>query len=112
MTYNLTQRVQWFAASVLHVDPTASTPVLIDRLTVLTGVPGHTWLTAGARNLPTDLYLARAVEAARVLAADPTRRSRDVVAFLASDAKLPEIDRVVQPHKEHATEGRQLALIS
>lgn len=111
MILNLTQRVTRMSAVVLGVSPDATTDQIVERLAVLTGA-GETWLSAGSRALPADPYQARAVEAARVLTCDARSQSRAVVAFLAADHKLPELDRQVVPVPDSPTAGVQLALVS
>ena len=112
MTFNLSERAKRMSALVLHVSLDATREVVAARLTEITGTNGGDWLAGPVTVVPFDLYAARAVQAGRVLTCTPGNVSRAVVAFLAADSKLPELERAAPPACERATSGVQLALVS
>lgn len=114
MVLNITQRVLRMSALVLKVELTACPAEVVAAMTKLSGLEPTLWLAAGARDFPDNPYAARAVAAARVLTADPHRRSDAVVGFIACDARLPEIERMIAPSPEQDSRrtGQQLSLLS
>lgn len=111
-TPNLTTRVIAASATLLGVTPTATDTELRAALAG-TGLDPDQWLSTTATligHVPADPHQARAVAAARVLAASPEGRSRAVVSFLAADCALAEALRAFPPVPDNAT-GVQLALV-
>lgn len=116
MVLNVSQRVIGNSAVVLGVRPDATPEEVLAALTAKVGtIEGRepsSWLKSEPRDLPRDPRTARVVAAARVMISEPRVRSHAVVAFLAADARLPEVERKFPPTPESPDSGQQLSLLA